>query len=213
MILSGEFASEPSQCQAQKPVLGASSFVIVCKSAETFEKSNKIKIVPNGYDEDFFESDYSKEKKLNKKKRVVFVGNLKRFGKSRGLNNIIDIYEYESIYERFELTIVGGPNKVAEELKEEIENRKLENSVSVVGQQNRRDAGEIAAQKAQGRAKGGACASDAFFPFTDGLDAAINAGCTAVIQPGGSIRDQEVIEAANNAGIAMVFTGERHFKH
>ena len=81
------------------------------------------------------------------------------------------------------------------------------------GQQNRRDAGEIAAQKAEGRAKGGACASDAFFPFTDGLDAAINAGCTAVIQPGGSIRDQEVIEAANNAGLAMVFTGERHFKH
>ena len=81
------------------------------------------------------------------------------------------------------------------------------------GQQNRRDAGEIAAQKAEGRAKGGACASDAFFPFIDGLDAAINAGCTAVIQPGGSIRDQEVIEAANNAGLAMVFTGERHFKH
>ena len=81
------------------------------------------------------------------------------------------------------------------------------------GQQNRRDAGDIAAQKAEGRAKGGACASDAFFPFIDGLDAAINAGCTAVIQPGGSIRDQEVIEAANNAGIAMVFTGERHFKH
>jgi len=81
------------------------------------------------------------------------------------------------------------------------------------GQQNRRDAGEIAAQKADGRAKGGVCASDAFFPFIDGLDAAINAGCTAVIQPGGSVRDQEVIEAANDAGLAMVFTSERHFKH
>ena len=81
------------------------------------------------------------------------------------------------------------------------------------GQQNRRDAGIIAAQKAEGRANGGACASDAFFPFTDGLDAAIGAGCSAVIQPGGSIRDQEVIEAANEAGLAMVFTGERHFKH
>ena len=102
--------------------------------------ASKIKIVPNGYDEDFFESDYSKEKKSNKKKRVVFVGNLKRFGKSRGLNNIVDIYESKSIYERFELTIVGGPNKVAKELKDEIENRKLENSVSVVGQQSRRDA-------------------------------------------------------------------------
>ena len=81
------------------------------------------------------------------------------------------------------------------------------------GQQNRRDAGRIAAEKADGRAKGGACASDAFFPFRDGLDAAAEAGATAVIQPGGSIRDQEVIDAADEAGIAMVFTGERHFKH
>ena len=81
------------------------------------------------------------------------------------------------------------------------------------GQQNRRDAGRIAAEKADGRAAGGACASDAFFPFKDGLEAAIGAGCTAVIQPGGSIRDDEVIAAANEAGIAMVFTGERHFTH
>ncbi len=81
------------------------------------------------------------------------------------------------------------------------------------GQQNRRDAGRIAAEKAAGRAVGGACASDAFFPFRDGLDAAIDAGATAVIQPGGSVRDAEVIDAANEAGIAMVFTGERHFRH
>jgi phosphoribosylaminoimidazolecarboxamide formyltransferase/IMP cyclohydrolase len=81
------------------------------------------------------------------------------------------------------------------------------------GQQKRVDAGKIAAAKADGRAKGGACASDAFFPFRDGLDAAIEAGATAVIQPGGSIRDQEVIDAADEAGLAMVFTGERHFKH
>ena len=81
------------------------------------------------------------------------------------------------------------------------------------GQQNRRDAGRIAAEKADGRAAGGACASDAFFPFKDGLEAAIDAGCTAVVQPGGSVRDDEVIAAANEAGIAMLFTGERHFKH
>jgi phosphoribosylaminoimidazolecarboxamide formyltransferase / IMP cyclohydrolase len=81
------------------------------------------------------------------------------------------------------------------------------------GQQNRRDAGRIAAEKAAGRAVGGACASDAFFPFRDGLDAAAEAGATAVIQPGGSIRDAEVIAAANEQGLAMVFTGERHFKH
>ncbi|KAG1648796.1 Bifunctional purine biosynthesis protein PurH [Nymphon striatum] len=81
------------------------------------------------------------------------------------------------------------------------------------GQQNRRDAGQIAAEKAAGRAVGGACASDAFFPFRDGLDAAASAGATAVVQPGGSIRDDEVIAAANEQGMAMVFTGRRHFKH
>jgi phosphoribosylaminoimidazolecarboxamide formyltransferase/IMP cyclohydrolase len=81
------------------------------------------------------------------------------------------------------------------------------------GQQNRRDAGKIAAEKAAGRAVGGACASDAFFPFRDGLDAAAEAGATAIVQPGGSIRDDEVIAAANEQGMAMVFTGERHFRH
>jgi phosphoribosylaminoimidazolecarboxamide formyltransferase / IMP cyclohydrolase len=81
------------------------------------------------------------------------------------------------------------------------------------GQQNRRDAGRIAAEKAAGRAVGGACASDAFFPFRDGLDAAAEAGATAVVQPGGSVRDDEVIAAANEQGMAMVFTGERHFRH
>ena len=75
------------------------------------------------------------------------------------------------------------------------------------------DAGRIAAEKSAGRARGGACASDAFFPFRDGLDAAADAGCTAVIQPGGSVRDQEVIDAANEYGMAMVFTSERHFRH
>jgi phosphoribosylaminoimidazolecarboxamide formyltransferase/IMP cyclohydrolase len=81
------------------------------------------------------------------------------------------------------------------------------------GQQNRRDSGEIATHKAAGRAKGGACASDAFYPFRDGLDAAAAAGVAAVIQPGGSLRDDEVIAAANEHGLAMVMTGERHFRH
>ncbi len=81
------------------------------------------------------------------------------------------------------------------------------------GQQSRVDAGDLAARKAAGRAQGGACASDAFYPFRDGLDAAAAAGCKAVIQPGGSIRDPEVIAAANEHGMAMVFTGERHFRH
>ena len=81
------------------------------------------------------------------------------------------------------------------------------------GQQNRRDAGRIAAAKAGDRGRGGAYAGDAFFPFADGLDGALEAGCTAVAQPGGSVRDAEVIEAANHHGMAMVFTGRRAFRH
>jgi phosphoribosylaminoimidazolecarboxamide formyltransferase/IMP cyclohydrolase len=81
------------------------------------------------------------------------------------------------------------------------------------GQQNRRDAVRLAAEKADGRAVKGVCASDAFFPFSDGLDAAIDAGVTAVVQPGGSVRDDEVVAAADAAGLAMVFTGSRHFRH
>jgi len=81
------------------------------------------------------------------------------------------------------------------------------------GQQNRLDSARIAAERAAGRAVGGVCASDAFFPFRDGLDAAVSAGVTAVVQPGGSVRDAEVIAAADEAGIAMVFTARRHFRH
>lgn len=81
------------------------------------------------------------------------------------------------------------------------------------GQQNRRDAAMLAAFKAGERAIGAACASDAFFPFRDGLDQAAEAGCTAVIQPGGSIRDEEVIAAADEHGIAMIFTRQRRFLH
>ena len=91
------------------------------------------------------------------------------------------------------------------------------------GQMNRRDSSRIAAAKAQEAAEtygwsqprtiGSAVASDAFFPFADGLLAAAEAGATAIIQPGGSIRDEEVIKAADEAGLAMVFTGVRHFRH
>jgi phosphoribosylaminoimidazolecarboxamide formyltransferase/IMP cyclohydrolase len=81
------------------------------------------------------------------------------------------------------------------------------------GQQNRLDSARIAAERSAGRAAGGVCASDAFFPFRDGLDAAAAAGITGVIQPGGSVRDDEVIAAANEHRIAMVFTDQRHFKH
>ncbi|GAC1310870.1 MAG: bifunctional phosphoribosylaminoimidazolecarboxamide formyltransferase/IMP cyclohydrolase [Acidimicrobiales bacterium] len=81
------------------------------------------------------------------------------------------------------------------------------------GQQNRVESGQIAATKAAGRAAGGACASDAFYPFPDGVEAAAAAGAAVVIQPGGSMRDDEVIATADRLGIAMVLTGERHFLH
>jgi len=91
------------------------------------------------------------------------------------------------------------------------------------GQMNRRDSARIAALRAgeaaemaklpASLAQGSACASDAFFPFPDGLLQAVEAGATCVIQPGGSIRDDEVIKAADEAGIAMAFTGMRHFRH
>ena len=91
------------------------------------------------------------------------------------------------------------------------------------GQMNRRDSARIAAIRAREAAEangwnepktlGSAVASDAFFPFADGLLSAAEAGATAVIQPGGSIRDEEVIAAADEAGLAMLFTGMRHFRH
>ena len=91
------------------------------------------------------------------------------------------------------------------------------------GQMSRVDSARVAASKAldaaaaagwsEPRTRGSVVASDAFFPFADGLKAAIEAGATAVIQPGGSVRDSEVIAAADAAGIAMVFTGMRHFRH
>jgi phosphoribosylaminoimidazolecarboxamide formyltransferase/IMP cyclohydrolase len=88
---------------------------------------------------------------------------------------------------------------------------------------SRIDSARIAARKAEDAAKavgldepltlGSVVASDAFFPFADGLLVAVEAGATAVIQPGGSMRDDEVIKAADDHGIAMVFTGTRHFRH
>ena len=91
------------------------------------------------------------------------------------------------------------------------------------GQMSRIDSSQIAAIKSEkasrfaglknNMAKGSVLASDAFFPFADGLIAAAEAGVTSIIQPGGSIRDDEVIEAANKLGLSMVFTGIRHFRH
>ncbi len=81
------------------------------------------------------------------------------------------------------------------------------------GQQNRVEAGQLAATKAAGRAAGGACASDGFYPFADGINAAADAGAAVVVQPGGSVNDAVVIAVADERNIAMLFTGERQFRH
>ena len=82
-----------------------------------------------------------------------------------------------------------------------------------MGQVNRVDSARLSIDRAGERAQGSVAASDAFFPFADGLQILIDGGVTAVVQPGGSVRDEEVIAAANSAGIAMFFTGTRHFSH
>ena len=82
-----------------------------------------------------------------------------------------------------------------------------------MGQVNRVDSCQLAVTRAGDRAAGSVAASDAFFPFADGLEILLEAGVRAIVQPGGSIRDEEVIAAANAAGVAMYFTGERHFFH
>jgi phosphoribosylaminoimidazolecarboxamide formyltransferase / IMP cyclohydrolase len=81
------------------------------------------------------------------------------------------------------------------------------------GQQNRVESGQIAAAKADGRAKDGACASDAFYPFPDGVEGAADAGAAIIVQPGGSVNDDKTIAAADQRGVVMVFTGERQFLH
>jgi phosphoribosylaminoimidazolecarboxamide formyltransferase/IMP cyclohydrolase len=81
------------------------------------------------------------------------------------------------------------------------------------GQMSRVDSTRIAISKARGSLKGCVMASDAFFPFRDSVDEAAKAGAVAVIQPGGSVRDEESIAAADEHGMAMVVTGERHFRH
>ncbi len=81
------------------------------------------------------------------------------------------------------------------------------------GQQSRVGAAEIAATRAGRRAAGGASATDGFYPFPDGVEAAAAAGVAVVVQPGGSVRDDEVTAAADRLGLAMVLTGERLFRH
>ena len=82
-----------------------------------------------------------------------------------------------------------------------------------MGQVNRVDSCRLAVERAGDRAAGSVAASDAFFPFADGAAGAARRRVSAIVQPGGSVRDEEVIEAAQRAGVTMFFTGERHFFH
>ena len=82
-----------------------------------------------------------------------------------------------------------------------------------MGQVNRVDSAKLAVARAGDRVRGSVCASDAFFPFADGLQVLIDGGVAAVVQPGGSVRDEEVIAAAQAAGVTMYLTGTRHFFH
>jgi len=81
------------------------------------------------------------------------------------------------------------------------------------GQMSRVDAVRLAVHKAGVAARGSVLASDAFFPFPDGVEAAMEAGVAAILQPGGSVRDEQVVEACDQKGVPMVFTGSRHFRH
>ncbi|NUN52869.1 MAG: bifunctional phosphoribosylaminoimidazolecarboxamide formyltransferase/IMP cyclohydrolase, partial [Planctomycetaceae bacterium] len=168
--------------------------------------------------------------------RIVKVGDLASSGGDRGLRN------YQRIagglllqdYDRMTMPTGPGPKCVTKRHPSEEETRDLMFAWTVckhvmsnaivfakdravvgvgAGQMSRVDSSEIAVRKAGDRAKGAVLASDAFFPFPDGLEVAARAGVTAAIQPGGSRNDTAVIEAANAAGVAMLFTGMRHFRH
>ncbi len=132
------------------------------------------------------------------------------------------------LYEEDKLTVVTEKKPTAEEMRDlcfgmKVVKHTKSNGIVLAkneatcgvgpGQTNRITALELAIKYAADKARGSVMASDAFFPFSDCVEAAAKAGITAIIQPGGSIRDQESIDACNRYGIAMVFTGTRHFKH
>lgn len=164
--------------------------------------------------------------------RVLEAGNLQNYHRNPTLRSVdkgwilqdsdeamIDISDCKIVTERQpsqeELDSLHFAWKVVKHVKSNaIVFAKGKNTVGIgAGQMSRIDSVKIANFKSIPNAQGCVMASDAFFPFRDGIDEAVKAGITAVIQPGGSMRDQEVIDAANENSIAMVFTGMRHFKH
>src|SRR5207302_1753547 len=142
-------------------------------------------------------------------KKALEADPVSAFGGVIGVNRVIDA---EAAEERRALLFAW---KVGKHLKSNaIVYARDGQSVGVgAGQMSRVDSAKIGAMKAVLPLKGTVAASDAFFPFPDGVEEIARAGSTAIIQPGGSVKDQEVIEAANRSGLAMLFTGIRHFRH
>ena len=134
-------------------------------------------------------------------------------------NGAIDLSECKAVTEREPTSdemegLQFGWNIVKHVKSNAIVFTKEQRTVGIgAGQMSRIDSVRIASSKSIPNAENTVMASDAFFPFRDGLDEAVKSGVTAVVQPGGSVRDQEVIDAANENNIAMIFTGVRHFKH
>ncbi|MFH2028853.1 MAG: bifunctional phosphoribosylaminoimidazolecarboxamide formyltransferase/IMP cyclohydrolase [Nanoarchaeota archaeon] len=180
-----------------------------------------------------FEDDALEFLKNNKKNiRLLETGPIKRSDEGYTLKKVvggalIQTREWPDI-DKIQLKVVTERKPSKEELEDlkfafKVNKHTKSNSVVFckdktayglgVGQMSRVDASIIAKRKADGRAKGGVMSSDAFFPFRDAVDAAAEAGIKAVIHPGGSIRDDEVIRAANEHNMAMVFSGVRLFKH
>jgi phosphoribosylaminoimidazolecarboxamide formyltransferase/IMP cyclohydrolase len=180
-----------------------------------------------------FESEAREALARKKKLRLLEVGALSGFSRHgydlRRVNGGMLAQDWDSMPERVrECEVATERQPTAEEWKalefgwtvcKNVKSNAIvyafsDRSVGIgAGQMSRVDSARIAIMKAQVPLKGAVMASDAFFPFRDGLDVAAEAGITAVIQPGGSIRDKEVIAAANEHGMAMVFTGHRHFRH
>lgn len=174
--------------------------------------------------------EFLKENKENC--RILEVGELKKSSKGHDMKKVvggllIQSREWPDI-EKVELKVVTKRKPTKEELEDlkfawKVNKHTKSNSVVFcrnktayglgVGQMSRVDASIIAKRKSAGRAEGGAMSSDAFFPFRDAVDEAAKAGIKSIIQPGGSVRDEEVIRAADEHGMAMVFSGVRLFRH
>ncbi|MDP6685508.1 MAG: bifunctional phosphoribosylaminoimidazolecarboxamide formyltransferase/IMP cyclohydrolase, partial [Candidatus Omnitrophota bacterium] len=184
-------------------------------------------IIAPGYEEDALTL-----LKQKKNLRLIEVGDLKGVEKDYDLKKVVGgllIQDRDILgIEEKDLKIATKKKPTSEEMKSLIFGWKMVkhvrsnaivlcNGTKMVGvgagQMSRVDSMMISIRKSNGRSKGATCASDAFFPKEDAIEEAKKAGITSIIQPGGSIKDKDVIKACDEAGISMVFTGCRHFKH